>query len=90
MAKRAKTAEEGVGDHPSEIPVDLPALIKVSIMHPKSIINGHVLDEGMVVELTQDEIDMHRAGGVALDDVADDDERGVYSVREPYVVPDSE
>jgi hypothetical protein len=73
-------AHEGEAPHTEE-------LIRVATMVPKTIINGHILTVGTVVEMTQAEIDAHRAGGVPLDDVHADDKRDVYSVREPYVVP---
>lgn len=87
MARRAK-ASAGVGDHPSE--EALGPLVRMAIMTDRTIINGHVLSVGTVVELTENEISLYRAGGIPLDDVAPDDDREVYSVREPYVVPSEE
>lgn len=76
-------AEEGEA-HEGEAP-KTEELVKVETMVPKTIINGHVLTVGTVVELTPDEVIKHRDAGVCLGEVAGDDKREVYSVREAYV-----
>lgn len=72
------------------VPQHSDELFKVCSTGERQIINGHVLDKGTVIELTEAEIEQQRAGGVALEDVHAEDNREVYSVREMYVSKDSE
>lgn len=81
---RKKAQEDGV----QETEQKHEDLKKFSTMVPKTIINGHQLTVGTVIELTEEEAANHRSRGIALDDVHADDNREVYSVREPYVVPE--
>lgn len=83
MARRkaAETADEGQGEQPKE-------LVKCAVINPRTIINGHVLDAGTVIGLTAEEIENHRERGVALDDVAEDDDREVFDVQTPYEAKD--
>lgn len=80
MVKKAKAFAGGNGDDPQEY----VERVKVATMVPKTIINGHVLTVGTVVELTEEEIANHRSHGMCLDDVAADDNREVFDVNTPY------
>lgn len=70
--------------HEPEEAVDAD-LVRVKTVHDRTIVNGHVLDSGTVIELTPEEIARHRQSGVPLLDVEDDDDAEVYDVSEAYV-----
>lgn len=60
--------------------------VRVRIVLESTIINGHVLAKGTVVELPVSRVAMHRDSGVPLEDVSEDDEvEQLYDVSEPYV-----
>lgn len=64
--------------------------LKIEILEEGTILNGHVLPAGAVVELTASDIDNHRDHGLRFGPVADDDTRDIFDVSEPYKVPDSD
>lgn len=51
---------------------------KVELLTDGVILNGHMLKGGTVVEMTDDEIDLHRQQGIRLGPVAEDDQRKVF------------
>lgn len=67
---------------------DDPVLVKTGIH--QVIVNGHVLDDGTVIEMKPSDVELHRKAGVPLHDVDDDYAGDVYDVSEPYAVPNSE
>lgn len=84
MSKKPKAHIEEVTEEKAS-----EELLRFVTMVPQTIINGHVLDVGTVVGLTQEQCDKYRAGGIALDNVHGDDDRDVYNVQDMYVVPES-
>lgn len=65
------------------------ARVKVATVHERTIINGHVLPVGCVTEMTQEDVERHRAAGVPLHDVEEGDDREVYDTSEPFVSEDN-
>ncbi len=92
MPKKKEDATDAQENHEQQLQGDQDRgeLIKVATGVDKAIFNGHVLPEGTVIELYQDEIEAHRNGGVALLDVEDDDEREVFDHSVPYEANDGE
>jgi hypothetical protein len=58
-------------------------LVRVEVLTPEAIINGHELAAGTVIELPVSEVDNHRSHGVCLGTVAEDDPREVFDVHTP-------
>lgn len=81
------TAANGVSDKEGQ------ELVKVQVGPVGAAgvdILGHPCKDGMVIELPEDLIALHRERGVALLDVPEDYDGEVYDVHEPYVNPEHE
>ena len=64
----------------------------VRVGHDGVHINGHPLNSGHIVALNEEDIQMHRNGGVALHDVNEDDfdMEDFVDVSEPYVAEEGD
>lgn len=70
-----------------------PETRRVRVGHDRAIVNGHVLRDGDVIELSDEDINQHRRNGIALHDVAEDEEvadEDCVDVSEPYVAQDED
>lgn len=90
-----KAGDDEVGEanrHPGspDDPQPSQELRRYCTMDEGAIVNGHSLKKGTVIELNDEEVSNHRARGVPLDDVHPEDNREVYSVREPYEAKEPE
>lgn len=75
----AANANDGTSNDPSNPNVEL---FKVEVLDSDTVINCHELKAGTVVELTEEEIRMHRMHGLRLGDVAKDDDREVFDLSQ--------
>lgn len=69
---------------------DPDAKIRVEVLGDGHFLNGHPIPVNSVVEMTADQIDLHRERGYQLGPVADDYDGDIYDYSPEWQHPDNE